>query len=72
MAIFRCTSFYLSTWFVLKDTLEKIGKTVDTHIINRAGLSDAGIYYCYGLNIHDKQHFLARSSLKVYGEFTNN
>ena len=72
MAIFGCSSYYPATWFVLKETFKKFQFRGNTLKVNRAGRNDSGVYYCYGLNFHDNQHFWAQASLKVYGEFTIN
>ena len=73
MARFKCSSYCTASWFVIKETLvQRFLYRGSTLKINRTSLNDAGVYYCYGSNIHGHQHFWARASLKVYGEFTIN
>ena len=38
-------------------------------LIKLASSKHEGIYYCYGKYNKKKKHFLAKSTVKVYGEF---
>ena len=73
MALFRCSSYYAATWFVIRETLvHRFLHRGNTLKVIRASIYYAGEYVCYGSIFRGHQHFWARAILKVYGEFTMN
>ena len=66
--VLKCLSYDTEVSWFHNDRKTEAIYTMKTLVIDPVTLNDDGYYYCYG-SYENKQHFIARAEVQVYGMF---